>query len=256
MRKSLVLCVPILSALAACGTSETARAPVQPEPASVRCPDVNTLTAAEQAAGWQLLFDGKSTSGWHGYNGKPTGAWIIEDCALKTVGTQGNYGSDQRADLVSDREFENFELSLDWKASKGGNSGVMYAVVESPKYQSTFLTGPEYQLIDDVGFPEKLQDWQKAGADYAMYDPPANKNLKPVGEWNNTRIVVNGTHVEYWLNGQQLFAFERWSDDWKRRKDEGKWKDAAEYGMAKKGRIALQDHGSVFWFRNIKIRGL
>jgi hypothetical protein len=220
------------------------------------CDGVNTLTAQENAAGWQLLFDGKSLAGWHGYNGQPIAAWTVEDCALKTVGTEGNYGSDKRADLVTDRQFTNFEVSVDWKATKGGNSGIMYAVVEDKKYDAPWKTGPEYQLIDDVGFPEKIEPWQKAGADYAMHLPNAEKKLAPVGEWNTSRIVVNGPHVEHWLNGKKILEFERWTPGWKKLRDSGKWKDAPDYGLAKTGRIALQDHGSVFWFRNVKLRPL
>jgi hypothetical protein len=220
------------------------------------CAGANTLTAAEKAAGWQLLFDGKSLAGWHGYNGQPLTAWKVEDCALQTVGTEGNYGSDKRADLVTDREFTSFEVRLDWKASKGGNSGIMYGVVEDEKYDAPWKTGPEYQLIDDVGFPEKLEEWQKAGADYAMHLPNAEKRLKPVGEWNTSRIVVSGAHVEHWLNGKKILEFERWTPEWKKLRDSGKWKDAPDYGLAKTGRIALQDHGSVFWFRNVEIRPL
>ena len=129
------------------------------------CEGMNAITDTERAAGWELLFDGKGKSGWHGYNGQGTEFWAVDGCALKSVGTEGNYGSDKRADLVTDAEYTNFELTLDWKASKGGNSGVMYGVKEDPKYDVAWKTGPEYQLIDDVGFPEKLEDYQKAGAE-------------------------------------------------------------------------------------------
>jgi len=221
------------------------------------CAGANTLTPEEKAAGFRLLFDGKSTDGWHGYNKQPTPAWVIDGCTLKSAGTEGNYGSDLRADLVTDKEYTNFELSLDWKATKGGNSGVMYGVVEDPKYKAAWMTGPEYQLIDDVGFPEKLEEWQKAGANYAMHlADQKQKALKPVGEWNTTRIVVNGAHVEHWLNGRKVVEFERWTPEWNKLRDSGKWKEAPDYGKFKTGRIVLQDHGSVFWFRNIKVRPL
>ena len=220
------------------------------------CQGQNTLSAAEKKAGWVLLFDGTSFKGWHGYNGQKTPAWKVADCSLESAGTEGNYGSDQRADLASDQQYTNFELSVEWKASKGGNSGVMYGVVEDPKYKTAWLTGPEYQLIDDVGFPEKLEEWQKAAANYAMHVPNDQKQLKPVGEWNSTKIVVSGKHVEHWLNGKKVLEFERWSDDWKKRRDSGKWKDAPDYGLAAKGHIALQDHGSAFAFRNVKLRPL
>jgi hypothetical protein len=222
--------------------------------AASSCEGVNSLTAAEKAAGWELLFDGKTMGGWHGYNGQSLKAWMIEDCALKTVGTEGNYGSDLRADLATDRELTNFEISIDWKATKGGNSGLMYGVVEDKKYDAAWKTGPEYQFIDDVGFPEKLEPWQLAGANYAMHHANEQKQLKPVGEWNNTRIVVDGKHVEHWLNGKKILEFERWTPEWQKLRDSGKWKDAPDYGRAKTGRVVLQDHGSVFWFRNVKVR--
>jgi hypothetical protein len=219
------------------------------------CAGMNTLTAAEKAAGWELLFDGATTAGWHAYNKQDIKAWAIDDCALKTTGTAGNYGSDKRPDLVTDREFTNFELSLDWKATAGGNSGIIYGIVEDPKYQAPWMTGPEYQLMDDVGFKEDVHASQKAGSNYGMHPPDETiKKLKPVGEWNTTRIVVNGPHVEHWLNGKKILEFERWTPEWKALRDGGKWKDYPDYGSAKTGRIALQDHGSIFWFRNIKIR--
>ena len=219
------------------------------------CAGVNVLTPAEKAAGWRLLFDGTSKAGWHAYNGRSDEFWTIADCSLKTVGTAGNYGADTRVDLVTDREYTNFELSLDWKGSTGGNSGVMYGVVEDPKYPTAWLTGPEYQLLDDAGFPRKVAPDQRTGANYGMQAPDeSKKRLKPVGEWNTTRIVVNGAHVEHWLNGVTILAVERWTPEWTRARDSGKWKDAPDYGKAATGHIAIQDHGSVFWFRNVKIR--
>lgn len=227
------------------------------------CKGLNTLTEAEKSDGWELLFDGKTTNGWHGYNGQSTEAWRIEDCALESVGTEGNYGSDKRADLTTDGEYTNFELTIDWKATKGGNSGVLYGVVEDPKYDAPWETGPEYQFVDDEaqfddgeGNLVDLEEWQEAGADYAMYVASEDKELKPVGEWNTTKIVVNGPHVEHWLNGKKILEFERWNEDWEKLKNSGKWKDYADYGDAKIGHIVIQDHGSVFWFRNIKIREL
>jgi Domain of Unknown Function (DUF1080) len=232
-----------------------AQSPSSAVPSDGGCARVIALTPEERATGWQLLFDGKSKNGWHGYNGRDVAAWTIEECALKTTGTQTNYGSDLRPDLVTDAQYTNFELSLDWKGSKAGNSGIMYGVIEDPKYQAAWMTGPEYQLIDDVGFPQKLELNRQAGADYSMHAPDAaQKTLKPIGEWNTTRLVVNGAHVEHWLNGKKIVEFERWTPEWNALRDAGKWKDAPDYGKAKTGHIALQDHGSIFWFRNVKLR--
>ena len=171
MRSTLLFSLlPSLAVVVACQSEATPPPPADP------CAGVNTLTAEEKAAGWELLFDGTSMSGWHGYNGQSLQGWTIEGCALKTVGTEGNYGSDLRADLATDREFTDFEISLDWKTTKGGNSGLMYGVVEDRKYDAAWKTGPEYQFIDDVGFPEKLEPWQLAGANYAMHLPNAEKH--------------------------------------------------------------------------------
>src|SRR5262245_19119742 len=218
--RTLLLLIACVLGVATVRTLSTAPANRQ---AGGSCPDVNVLTPIEQSGGWLLLFDGKSTAGWHGYNKQDTKAWVIEDCSLKTSGTKGNYGSDKRADLVTDREFTNFELSFDWKATSGGNSGVMYGVIEDPKYQTAWMTGPEYQLMDDVGVKEDVEPAQKAGSDYAMHPPDdKNKMLKSVGEWNTTRIVVNGAHVEHWLNGKKIVEFERWTPEWRALRDAGK----------------------------------
>jgi len=237
----------MLVATLACASDEA-------DQAADPCAGVNVLSDAERAEGWTLLSDGKSLSGWHGYNGGALESWTIEDCAMKSVGTEANYGSDMRVDLVTDGEYTNFELSLDWKATEGGNSGLMYGVVEDAQYDAAWKTGPEYQLVDDVGFPEGLEEWQKAAANYAMHPAAADKPLKPVGEWNTSRLVVHGNHVEHWLNGAKVVEFERWTDAWETLKNLGKWQDAPDYGSAATGHIVIQDHGSVFWFRNVKIR--
>jgi hypothetical protein len=137
------------------------------------------------------------------------------------VRTEGNYGSDKRADVTTDRMFTDFEIRIEWTTNRG-NSGLLYGVIEDERYDAPWKTGHEYQFLDDVGFPEKLEPWQLAGANYAMHLPNAQKRLKPVGEGNSTRIVVDGTHVEHWLNGAKILEFERWDDDWKKLRDSGK----------------------------------
>lgn len=215
----------------------------------------NTLSKKEQKAGWILLFDGSSSKGWRGYNKPnfPTG-WIIENGTLKGLGTaHGDTGGDI---VFGDTQFEEFELSIDWKISPGGNSGIFYHTVEGAQYKAPYATAPEYQLIDDTGYPEKLEEWQRTACDYAMYIAPPNKALKPAGEWNNARILFTKQKVEYWLNGTITVSFVPWSDDWTKRRNSGKWEAFPDYGKARTGLIALQDHGSPTWFKNIKIRKL
>jgi hypothetical protein len=207
----------------------------------------NTLTADEKKNGWVLLFDGKTTNNWRTYKNMPNDSWEVVDGQLhgKKDGVQ------HRADLVTKNNYSGFEIQLDWKIEKGCNSGLLYHVLETQT--SPYETGPEYQLIDDN--VEKIEDWQKSGADYAMY-PPTSLAAKPIGQYNHTRLVFNGTHVEYWLNGVKTADFTAWSPDWQKRKMGGKWKDYPEYGKAKSGLIDLQDHGGGIWFKNIKIRKL
>jgi len=214
----------------------------------------NVLSEAEKAAGWELLFDGKTLDGWRDYNGTGlTAPWVVENGTLAALGK----GDDGNGYIVTDKQYENFELVFDWKISPGGNSGVFYHVVERPQYKVPYVTGPEFQVIDNVGFPGKLEDWQMACADYAMYiADPAKTNLKPVGEWNISKIVFDNGHVEHWLNGEKVVEFEAWTDDWFERKNSGKWESAPEYGLAHKGVFSLQDHGDRAWFRNVKVREL
>lgn len=224
------------------------------ESAADPCADVNVLTDNEQAEGWQLLFNGEDLTGWHGYNGGSLEAWSVDDCAIKSAGTEGNYGGDTRTDLVTDAEYTNFEFSIEWKATEGGNSGLIYGVVEDEKYDASWMTGPEYQLVDDSEAAEDVRDVNKTAADYDMRAPAADKPLNPVGEWNTSRIVVNGDHVEHWLNGAKVLEFQRWDDEWESLKNGSKWQEYPDYGSAATGHIVIQDHGSVFWFRNVKVR--
>lgn len=209
----------------------------------------NQLTDAEKKAGWVLLFDGKTTDSWRTYQNLPDDSWEVVGGELhcKADGVQ------HRADLVTKTEYASFELQLDWKVGKAANSGILYHVQESKK--SSYETGPEYQLIDDLGYTEKIEDWQKSGADYAMH-PPSKIVSKPAGQYNHTRLVVNAAHVEHWLNGVKVADFTAWTPEWEKLKLTGKWKDYPDYGKAKTGVIALQDHGGGIWFKNIKIRKL
>ncbi len=211
--------------------------------------EYNRLTDEEIKAGWKLLFDGYSTAGWRDYNKEEIGeGWTVEDGNLVALGKGGDIGGD----IITDEEFGSFELALEWKIAPGGNSGILYLVVEGD-YPAVYYTGPEYQLIDDIGFPEPLEDWQTTGANYGMH-PPQKAKIKPAGEWNSSRILIDNDHVEHWLNGVKVVEYTLWNDEWNRLVAEGKWKDYPDYGKARVGHIGLQDHGSMTWFRNIKIR--
>jgi len=214
----------------------------------------NVLTEQETKDGWQLLFNGKSLDGWKGYNHDSCGErWTVKDGELFCQGEGGGMGYD----IVTKKKFSDFELTLDWKISPQGNSGIFYHVVEDTAFDNPYETSPEYQLIDDLGWPEKLEEWQKTGADYAMHLADTTvKKLNPVGEWNTSKIIFNKGHVEHWLNGAKLLEFTAWDDDWNKLRTEGKWKDYPAYGQSKEGAIGLQNHGSPIWFRNIKIRPL
>jgi hypothetical protein len=218
---------------------------------------LNTLTKKEKAQGWELLFDGLTTNGWHNWNENVISGWVVEDSSLVGQGLGGDIGGD----IISDKEYENFHLKWEWKLGPHGNSGVMYHVVEDAKYHAAYETGPEYQLIEDDDFrdengnPYPLEEWQKTGADYAMYLADSTKQVN-LRDWNSSEIIFTPEKAEYWLNGKKVVEFVPWSEDWYERRDSGKWDDYPDYGLAKKGKICLQDHGSKVWFRNIKIKEL
>ncbi len=218
----------------------------------------NTLTEVEVAEGWELLFDGTTLDGWRNFNETGLTGWQVVDGSIQADGS----GSDESGYIVTDREFENFHLSIDWKLQTGGNSGILYHVVERPEFAVPYVTGPEYQLIDKAGWeaanaPTKLEDWQSMGVDYAMYLPNLEGVLiNPPGQWNTSEIVFDNGHVEYWLNGKKTIEFEAWSDEWFARRASGKWENAPEYGLAHRGLLCLQDHGYPASFRNVKIKEL
>jgi hypothetical protein len=197
---------------------------------------------------WQALFDGRTTAGWRGWQQQvmPAG-WKVVDGALTRV--------DKAGDIVSLREFDNFELEAEWKIAPKANSGLFYRVVEHPDDTEMWNAAPEYQIIDDRGYPEPLKPTQKTAANYDM-QPPGQDATKAAGEWNTTRIVVNGAQVEHWLNGQLIVAYEFWTEEWKQLVAKSKFKDHPQYGMAKRGAIGIQDHGDWIAFRTIRLRTL
>ena len=203
--------------------------------------------AGRQQAGWQPLFDGKTTNGWRAFNkpaGTPTG-WVVEDGVLTTPGGQG--------DIITTGQYENFELDLEWKIAPKGNSGIFFRVVDDGRHQRTYETGPEYQLIDDEGYPAALKDVQKTAANYDL-QPVGKKAAKPAGQWNRTRLVVEDGRVQHWLNGTKVVEYEIGSEAWQRQVQASKFAQLPGYAQTPRGHIALQDHGDRVWFRNVRIR--
>lgn len=200
---------------------------------------------------WEVLFDGSSLDQWRGFKQEtiPKG-WVMVNGDLVCLGK----GDDLGGDIMTKQQFEDFELELEWAISSGGNSGIFFHVLEAG-YPTVYASGPEYQIIDDIGFPDKLEEWLKTGANYAM-DNPHDVNLKPVGEFNKTKIRVKDGNVRHYLNGKLVVEYNLWTDEWKTKVQNSKWKDYPAYGLALKGHIALQDHGSEVRFRNIKIKDL
>jgi 3-keto-disaccharide hydrolase len=207
---------------------------------------VSVVTPQEQAAGWRPLFDGKSTAGWRGYKKAemPRG-WEVVDGALTRVGQGG--------DIITNDQFGNFELVLEWNVAPGGNSGIFYRVTEEG--QATYETGPELQVLDDARHVDGHSRLTAAGSLYGIYAAPPGV-VKSAGEWNAVRIVVNGNHVEHWLNGVKVVDYELGSPDWEKLVAGSKFKEWPGYGRATRGHIALQDHGDRVAFRNIKIKVL
>jgi hypothetical protein len=210
----------------------------------------NTLTDKEKKDGWKLLFDGKTTKGWRKFKGKEMpDKWKVVDGALVFLPKGGKTGGD----IVTRDQYANFDLLIDWKISEGGNSGIMYRVSEEK--DAPFFTGPEYQLLDNAKHSDGKNPKTCAASCYALYAPKKDVT-KPVGEWNHTRLLVNGNHVEHWLNGVKVVEYDLGSEDWNKRVEDSKFKDMDRFGKETKGHIDLQDHGNRVEFRNIKIRVL
>ena len=210
----------------------------------------NTLSEKEYKKGWQLLFDGKTTDGWRGYNMNSfPGCWAIEDMSF----TMNSIGGVEDLDIITDKVYRNFAFSLEYKLTMGANSGIIYQVAEDIKYKYPYETGPEFQVIDHENWPDPLEDWQINGANYAMY-PPMVKPYKAIGEWNQLLLVVKGNQVTQILNGEVVVSYEKNTEEWKKLRNSGKWSDFPDWGGFDEGHITLQNHGTKVWYRNIKLK--
>ena len=207
---------------------------------------LNRLTRQEEASGWRLLFDGRRMDAWRGFRQSdvPPG-WKVVDGTITRVGSG--------ADLITREQFGNFELSLEWRIATGGNSGIMYRVTEEDN--DTYRTGPEMQVLDDAGHADGRSRLTAAGSLYGLYPAPEGV-VRPAGQWNAARIVVNGNRVQHWLNGVKTVEYELLSPEWQQKVAASKFGEWPRYGRATRGHLALQDHGDLVSYRNIKIRTL
>ena len=213
------------------------------------CAEPNTLTDSEKTDGWKMLFDGKSTAGWLGLGGKPfpDKGWSVVAGALHHAKGAGG------GDIVTAEAFEDFELAWEWKIGPVGNSGLKYNLPDPAKG-----IGFEYQMIDDEKHPDGLRGGRlhQTASLYDLIEPVANAKAKPVGQWNESRVLLRGNHVEQWLNGAKAVEFELGSDALKAAIAKSKFKSAANFGVKTKSPILLQDHGDEVTVRDIKIRAL
>jgi hypothetical protein len=221
-------------------------------------PAQNTLSSEESAAGWKLLWDGKTSEGWRSAKGPdfPKGGWKIENGEL-VINETGGAESAAAGDIISKQKFSDFELSVDFKITPGANSGIKIFVDPEINKGDGSAIGPEFQVLDDDRHPDaKLgRDGNRTiGSLYDMMTAPATKRVYPPGCWNNARILSDGKHVTFWLNGVKTVEFERGSADWKKTVANSKYKKWNAFGELPEGHILLQDHGNTVAYRNVKIR--
>ncbi len=206
----------------------------------------NQLTGEEKEQGFRLLFDGKTTEGWRGYRKKecPEG-WQVVDGALARVSAGG--------DIITVDQFDHFELRLQWKVAPGSNSGIMYFVTE--EQDAPYMTGPEYQILDNAKHPDGRRKITSAASVYALY-PPSRDVTRPVGEWNDTKIISRDGKVEHWLNGEKVAEYDRNSEEWQAKVKASKFASMPHFAKPQKGHLCLQDHGDPVYYRSIRIREL
>src|SRR6266496_1110892 len=215
-------------------------------------------TKTVQANDWVILFDGKTTNGWHKYGGGPVGsAWKIADGALYLDATDKENGKIKNGgDIATNEEFENFDLKLEWKISKGGNSGIMFCVHEdTTKYKMPYETGPEMQILDNEGHPDGKIKKHRAGDLYDLISC-SKETVKPVGEWNRVEIKLLNGQLDFFLNGENVVSTTMWDDSWNKMVANSKFKTMPGFATFRKGRIDLQDHDFTVWYRNIMIKKL
>jgi hypothetical protein len=244
-----VVCLVLAAAvLNSCGSSKPSTAATTP----------NALSMEERKDGWQLLFDGSTLDGWHTYGYPTVGkGWVISDGTLAlATATSKEWPQNESHDLVTDEEYENYHLKVDWRISANGNSGIIFLVNEDKaKYKNTYETGLEMQVLDNNGHPDAKIPKHRAGDLYDLISS-TSEPVKPAGEWNHAEVVLNKGKLDLSLNGVHVVKTTLWDDNWKQLVANSKFKSMPAFATARKGKIALQEHGNDVWYRNIKIRKL
>jgi hypothetical protein len=257
MLRKVIITLTLALAVAAAGAAQSMKKEMG---GKANAAPLNTLTKEEKAAGWKLLFDGQTTKGWRGFHSQefPSGAWVVEGGVLKKVKGRGELGH-AGGDIITLDQYENFEFAIEWRLTEGANSGIKYLVVESLPPTGRSGVSFEYQVLDDLKHPDAkagIAGNRTAGSLYDIIPAASDKPLKPVGEWNQTRIVKKGNHVEHWLNGAKVVEYELGSPALQAAIARSKFKDTPAFGKARKGHVLIQDHGDEVWYRNVKIREL
>lgn len=252
----------ILIVLLACNNSEPKTAEVPKDStATMTTPATsdtnNRLLVAENTDGWQLLFDGKSTNGWHVFNKKSDGhAWVVDKGTIHLDPTEmKDWQTVGGGDLITNEEYDNFQLKLEWKLADSANSGIIMLINESPKYEHTWHTGLEMQVLDNNGHSDAKIIKHRAADLYDLISS-SPETVKKAGEWNQVEVISDHGTLAFFLNGTKVLSTTMWDDNWKKMIKGSKFKDMPDFGSYKKGHIGLQDHGNRVWFRNIKIKKL
>lgn len=262
LKKLLIACTPVL--LFACNNEsantakEDSAATTTSTTASTSGSIENKLTDEEKKDGWQLLFDGATTNGWHEYGPAPSsGLWKVDNGNLFFDGKQKADNKVQGDhSIVTDGDYTNFDLKLEWKVDTGSNSGVMFYVVEdSAKYKRPYHTGPEMQVLDNERHADAKIPKHRAGDLYDLISV-SKETVKPALEWNQVEIKSLNGQLDFYLNGTNVVSTKMWDDNWKKMIANSKFKDMPGFGTFKTGKLCLQDHGNNVWYRNIKIKAL
>ncbi|WP_114783506.1 3-keto-disaccharide hydrolase [Botryobacter ruber] len=247
------IAVMALAALVECGTPQSENTNTGTTGSEA------TAAAVEAQEGeWLSLFDGKTTNGWHSYGKTATGkAWKAEDGTLHLdASSKKDWQTSEGGDILTDQTFEDFHLKLEWKIASNGNSGIVFYVQDDPgKYQRTWNTGLEMQVLDNNGHPDAKIQKHRAGD---LYDLIASspETVKPAGEWNQVEIISDNGNLEFYQNGEKVVSTTLWDDNWKKLVAGSKFAGMTGWGTFKSGKIALQDHGDNVWYRNIRIKRL